>query len=359
MGFFDKFIRNLMDTGHTVEIATNESDKMVPACYREWGCKIHHIACSRVPFSKGNLTAIRQIKELVNNNGYDIVHCHTPVAAMCTRLACIGARKQGTRVFYTAHGFHFYKGAPLKNWLLYFPVEWICAHFTDVLITINQEDYALANKCMRAKKVAYVPGVGIELDKFTNTVVERDEKRASLGIPNDATLLLSVGELNENKNHQVIIRAMAHLNDPQICYAIAGAGAEADKLMALAKELGLEQKVYLLGYRTDVAELCHAADLFCFPSHREGLGLAAIEAMACGLFVIAADNRGTREFIVDSKNGILCQANDVYGFAEAIKKFRNAGRTMNIEGNMEILKSYAIERIICEMRMLYFPEMER
>lgn len=355
MGFFESLIEGLISDGHSVDVASNVETAPVPDCYREWGCKVYQIDCSRSPFSKGNLTAISQIKEIVDGNAYDIVHCHTPIAAMCTRLACISARKRGTKVFYTAHGFHFFKGAPLKNWLVYYPVEWFCAHFTDVLITINQEDYALAQKRMRAKKVTYVPGVGIDLKKFSNVSVDRTEKRASLGIPTDAILLLSVGELNENKNHQVIIRAMAQLDDPKVYYAIAGMGAKADSLMALARELGVENRVFLLGYRTDIAKICHVADIFCLPSHREGLGLAALEAMACGLPLITSNVHGINDYSENGVTGYKCAPDDVDGFAKAIKKLIGATAEREAMGhqNIQEVKRFEQMRIIEAMKEQY------
>ena len=152
MTFFKSFVRALLDEGHTVDIATNEADTPIPRCYRDWGCTVHQIDTSRSPLCKGNLLAVKQLKSLVENGGYDIVHCHTPIAAMCTRLACRKQRKRGTKVVYTAHGFHFFKGAPLQNWVLYYPIEKICSHFTDALITINHEDYNLAQNKMKAKQ---------------------------------------------------------------------------------------------------------------------------------------------------------------------------------------------------------------
>ena len=140
MVFFKNFIHLLIGKGHTVDIATNETNRKVPEEYRLWNCQIHQIDTSRSPLSKSNLTAYKQLKTLVETGEYDIVHCHTPVAAMITRLTCRGVRKKGTKVFYTAHGFHFYKGAPKLNWLIYYPIEKICSYFTDVLITINKED---------------------------------------------------------------------------------------------------------------------------------------------------------------------------------------------------------------------------
>jgi len=295
MGFFESFIKLLLDEGHTVEIATNETERRVPECYREWKCKVHQIDTFRSPLHKGNFNAMKQIRRIVERDPYDIVHCHTPIAAMCTRIACRRIRKSGTKVFYTAHGFHFYKGAPLKNWLLYYPVEWLCAHFTDILITINQEDYAFAQKKMRAKKVIYVPGVGIDLDKFNSTYIDRSEKRKELGVEKGKILLFSVGELNANKNHMAVVKALAGMSN--IEYMIAGRGDLKDELENTAKTLGVH--LHLLGFRTDVAELYKACDIYILPSYREGLNVSLMEAMASGLPCIASDIRGNRDLICD------------------------------------------------------------
>lgn len=316
--FFKPHIRMLVEQGHQVDIACNDRDLPLDPLYAELGCRAHKIDFSRSPLSPDNVKAYGQLKALAEQEKYDIVHCHTPNASVITRLVCRKLRKQGLRVFYTAHGFHFYKGAPLLNWMVFYPVEKLCSRWTDKLITINKEDFELAKTKFKAKAVCYVPGVGIDLSRFQNVDVDRAAKRREIGVPEDAFLLLSVGELNENKNHQVILRAMAQLKDEKVHYAIAGVGEKKDELTKLAADLGVGSRLHLLGYRKDVAELNHAADVFCFPSLREGLGLAAVEAMACGTPVIAADNRGTRSFIVDGENGFLCKADDVDGFAVAI-----------------------------------------
>ena len=338
MVFYKSLIGELVAEGNEVDVATNETTSAVPAFYRELGCRIYHIDTSRSPFSLGNVRAIRQIRELVQENGYDLVHCHTPLAAASTRFACKGLRKQGkVKVLYTAHGFHFYKGAPLKNWLLFYPIEKLCSRYTDVLITINQEDYELAKKKMKAKRVEYVPGVGIDVAKFANMVVDRKQKRAELGVPETAFMLLSVGELNKNKNHKVVIKALAQLKDVQcehceqsedsrcaacapcadVHYVIAGIGKERNSLLRLAARLGV--KLHLLGFREDIAELDKVADCYVLPSIREGFNVSVMEAMASGLACVVSDIRGNRE-LIDEKGGFLCKATSSEAFAEAIRK---------------------------------------
>lgn len=319
--FFKPHIKMLVEEGHRVDIACNDKELPLAELYKELGCRFYHIDFSRSPLSPDNIRAYRQLKKVIEKGGYDIVHCHTPNASVITRLVCRSFRKKtGLKVFYTAHGFHFYKGAPRLNWMVFYPVEKFCSRFTDKLITINQEDFRLAKERFHAKEVCYVPGVGIDLSRFQNIQVDKAAKRREIGVPEDAFLLLSVGELNENKNHQIILRAMAKLQDSKVHYAVAGIGDQKDHLLRLAEELGIGNRLHLLGYRKDVPELDHATDVFCFPSIREGLGLAAVEAMACGVPVAAAENRGTASFIADGENGFLCRYNEAEAFASALNR---------------------------------------
>ncbi len=355
MNFFKNLIRELISEGHTVDIATNEEISPVDNSFKEWGCKVYPVSCTRSPLNKGTFKAISEIKRVVARNDYDIVHCHTPIAAMCTRLACGKFRKNGGKVYYTAHGFHFYKGASLKNWLMFYPIEKICSFFTDVLITINTEDFEFAKKHLNAQKTEYVQGVGIDAKHFADTVVQTEEKRAELQIPEDAILLTSVGELNDNKNHQIILQALAELKNENIFYIIAGVGEKDGELLYLAKELKLENNFKLLGYRKDIAEIYKASDICCFPSIREGLGLAAIEGMATGLPVVAAENRGTRDFCKNEVNGFLCSPFSTDEFACAINKIiNNPELTKSIsKNNTCAVKQFDISAINKKMYEFY------
>lgn len=352
MRFFMKLIEELIANGHTVDIAANDSVKKVPNRYRELGCRVFTLPCSRSPLNYSNYASVGRIRAIVEEGKYDIVHCHTPVAAMCTRLACRKLRKNGVKVIYTAHGFHFYKGAPIKNWLLYYPLEKICAYFTDVLITINKEDFALAQKKMKAKCVAYVPGVGIDLEKFGKSAVERNRKRQELGVPEDAVLLLSVGELNSNKNHEAVIRAIA---DMDVYYIIAGAGGLHQHLQNVIDTLGLSRRVKLLGFRSDVKELYEAADVFVFPSFREGLPVSMMEAMASGLPCVASRIRGNTDLMEHGINGFLCDPADANSVAECIgmlTKDQMSAREF-AERSKEIMKEYDVANVIRAVQGIY------
>lgn len=351
MVFFKEFIKRLIAAGHTVDIATNETGSPVADCYREWGCRVFSISTSRSPLSMGNIKAVGQLKRLVMTEKYDLVHCHTPIAAFCTRLACRKARKKlGTKVFYTAHGFHFYKGAPKKNWLIFYTAEKLVARYTDVLITINHEDYALAQKKLRAKSVAYVPGVGIDLSVFGKAEVNVAEKRTSLGVPEGATLLLSVGELNENKNHSTVVRALKSMEN--VHYVIAGDGHLEQALVELATAEGVADRVRLLGYRTDVAELYVAADAFVFPSYREGLSVSLMEAMATGLPVMCSAIRGNVD-LIDEQGGALFDPHSAEACREAIATVLAADRAALGAYNTEKIKAFSHDNVLAEMGKLY------
>lgn len=350
MGFFTKMIEDLIQEGHTVDIATNVSYAPVQDCYYKWGCKVYPLSCSRSPFSAGNLKAIGQIKKIVEENDYDIVHCHTPIAAMCTRLACIKARKKGTKVFYTAHGFHFYKGAPLKNWAIYYTIEKLCGRLTDVLITINKEDYNLATEKIKAKKVAYVPGVGIDVNRFQNIRVDKPAKKKDLNIEENKKVLLSVGELNANKNHETVIRAIRDIED--VHYLVAGKGDLHEYLDGLIKELGLCDRVSLLGYRTDILELCATADVFVFPSIREGLPVSVMEAMASALPCVVTRIRGNTD-LIDENGGAFFEAGNVADCKHAIEKVLGYDLDLMGKYNQDKVSLFGNKAVIEQVKQLY------
>ena len=343
MGFFKQFIQQLKNQGHRVDIACNDTDSPVPLFYQEIGCCVHTINCTRSPFHPGSITAIRQLRALVKREQYDIVHCHTPVAAFCTRLACINLP---CRVIYTAHGFHFYKGSPLKNWLLFYPAEKACAHFTDLLITINKEDYALAQRRLKAKKVVYIPGVGIDLAAFSPN--QKGFSREELDIPQGNRVLLSVGELSHRKNHELLIRAASDI--PNTTVLIAGAGKLDAYLKSLAQELSCD--VRFLGYRKDIAALCTACDVFVLPSFQEGLPVALMEAMACAKAVSCSAIRGNVD-LVDPEGGTLFDPTNVESCRTALQKVLSSDLTAMGQHNRQVLDAFSIEAVNQEMLSLY------
>jgi len=359
-GLFERNnIKILQEQGYEIYTASNGAKKL--GAHGDVGqldslnVNKNQIDFSRSPLSLSNLKAYKQIKKLINENNFDVIHCNTPVASFITRVAARKARKKGTKVIYTAHGFHFYKGAPLKNWLLYYTAEKICSYFTDALITINLEDYELAKRKMKAKMIYYIPGVGINIEKFSNVVIDKEQKRKDLGIPLDAFLLFSAGDINKNKNHEIIIRAISQLENSNLYYIIAGEGELESYLNSLIHSLKLEKNVKLIGYRNDIAELYKISDIFCFPSYREGLSVALMEAMSAGLPVICSKIRGNMELIQDGKNGILCNPASVEDFTKAINIIIHDDKKRAAMGSFskEYVKKFDIHVVDKMMRDIY------
>lgn len=353
-----EILRNL---GYEVHVAANFMDGSTSSKQRveefEKELKKLDISYYHVDFSReitnvfSNIKAYKQVKSLMLKNKYEFVHCHSPIGGVCGRLA---AHSTKTKVIYTAHGFHFFKGSPMKNWLLFYPVERFLARFTDILITINKEDFARAQS-FKAKKLKYVPGIGLNTSKFTSVSIDRDLKRTNLDIPVSAVVLLSVGELNKNKNHETIIKAIAKLNNPDICYVICGVGDKEEYLKDLSDSLGIANKVKLLGFRNDISEINKVSDIFVFPSFREGLSVALMEAMASGVSVVCSDIRGNRDLIEEFKGGHLVNPDDVDGFVESINKIiqnQNLRKSMG-DHNAKAVFKFGIANVVLEMEKIY------
>lgn len=308
------------------------------------------IPFERNPLKPGNVKAYKMLREITEKEQFDLIYCHTPVGAMLARLAGISARKKGTKVIYMAHGFHFYNGAPLLNWMIYYPAEKFLSRFTDGLITINQEDFQRAQK-FYAGKTVLIPGVGIDLDKFQKKEPARQEIRNKLGIPESKIILMSVGELTKRKNHMVVIEALARLKEYNILYVICGDGPLKAQLRAKAEELGVRDRLKLLGFRKDIAELHKAADIFVFPSLQEGLPVAVMEAMASGLPIVASKIRGNEDLISNNQGGFLVKPKDSEQVAKAIEKMiQNPKKRGKMEErNLENIAKYGQETVLQKM----------
>ena len=350
--FLIPHIKMLIDEGHQVDVAFNIEQEVKPEIY-EMRCKIHQLPLQRSPLKKDNFRAYKILKKIIISEGYDLVHTHTPIASAIVRLVCRSLNN--VRVFYTAHGFHFFKGAPIVNWFIYYPVEKWLARYTDTLITINKEDYSRAKRKFKAKRVEYIPGVGIDLEKFSTVEIDRNLKRSQLGLPEDAFVVLSVGELNTNKNHEVVIRAIKNLKNSKIHYIICGKGKLEVYLNNLNKKLGLEEQIHLLGFRNDIPEIFKISDVFAFPSYREGLPVALMESMASGLPVVASNIRGNSDLVEDGKCGYLIEPKDSEGFSKRIKEL-SINKTLRIQlstNNTIKADKYSINNIIKNMKKIY------
>ena len=269
---------------------------------KEYGIKTVHIDFDRNPLGKKNLLAKKQLFQLMEKEKFDAVHCNTPIGGVIGRIC---AKKANIPyVIYQAHGFHFWKGAPLKNWLFYYPVERYLARYTDVLVTINHEDYQRAKKfhLKDGGRVEYVHGVGVNMSKVSEVTVDRERKRNELGIPENAELFVTVGELIDNKNQVTAIDAFEKAKITNAHLIICGQGERMEYLRSYIKSKGLASCVHLLGFRQDITEVLKASDVFVFPSLREGLPVALMEAMACGLPCVASRIRGNTDLLGEQYN---------------------------------------------------------
>ncbi|WP_065220243.1 MULTISPECIES: glycosyltransferase [Butyricimonas] len=320
---FEKSDMQILNSmGYEIHTASNMkgADWLVDDGYLDFLMPIkHHIDFGRSPFSKSTIHAYKQLKKLLKENHYDIIHCHTPVASAIARLAAIGTRRAGTKIIYTDHGFHFHRASSLINWILFYPIEYIMAFFTDMIITINKEDYAVIRRFNTPKK-KYIPGVGVDIKKIAEIPFDRTSIRKKYNIPDDGFVILSVGELSARKNQGVIIRALAKLNNKNIYYILCGTGQMETIYKELSKKLSLVGRVIFAGFQPheEVFKIAHSSDIVALPSRIEGLGLAGIESMAAGLPVIASGVHGIKDYVIDNETGITCRPTSVDDFANAI-----------------------------------------
>lgn len=302
------FMAWLQKNGYEVHVASGGTEKL-PYTDKQFTLPI-----TRNPFNKGNLQAYRQLKELIQQYDYDIIHCHTPVGGVVARLAASRVKNQ-SRLYYTAHGFHFCKGAPIKQWLLYYPVERLCARWTDVLVTINEEDYHRAVRHrFPAKEIVHVHGVGVPpaVNHYTGR-----EVRKELQLNQTDIVLCYAAEFNKNKNQQLLINMMRLIlrDHDNVHLLLAGLG-DAEEIKRLAKSYEIEKYVHFLGFRNDISAVYAASDIAVASSLREGLPVNVMEAMAEKLPVVATKNRGHRELLQGA--GILIDPDNAALFAEAV-----------------------------------------
>lgn len=344
------YLKMLHDMGYEVHVATNGTEQF-PCCDKKYTIPIE-----RNPYKLKNIKAIKELKKIIDKENYDIIHCHTPMGSVVTRLAAKQARKNETRVIYTAHGFHFYKGAPVINWLLFYPVEKCLSKYTDTLITINKEDYELAkNKFSGScKDIEYVPGVGIDTKKFDITMSEKEKStlKKSLGLKKNDFILTCVARLDKNKNQGFLISAMKKITDKynDIHLLLVGPDELNGKYQKKVKKYKLENNVHFLGRRDDIPQLLLISDIVVSASKREGLPVNIIEAFASGKPVVALNCRGMSDLIDNRKNGIL--VNNLVEMANAIEKiYLNELKLYNTD--KKSIKKITLATILKQIKKIY------
>ena len=351
LSFHIPYLKCFKENGYEVHVASL-GDTKIPYCDKHFD-----IPFQRNPLKPKNVKAYKQLKNIINNEEYDIIHCHTPTASVLTRFGARKARRSGTKVFYTAHGFHFYKGAPWLNWLIYYPIEKVCSRWTDCLITINKEDYEFAKKHFKVKQIEYVHGVGMNTYRFEKELTndEKLEFRKSLGIKENDIVFSYVAELNKNKNQILLINTIKELKKDKenIKLLLVGEGPLYESYKEIIEKEHLEDNVKLLGKRNDINEFLSITDIYLASSLREGLPVNVMEAMYKGLPIVATDNRGHRELIKNEKNGYIIKNNiEMQDNIRLLIKNNNLINSFKDDTLLQI-KTYFIENIIKEMKKIY------
>lgn len=360
-------IKLLKKLGYKVEVASNFNmtgnidnnrfNKFIREL-EQLDVKVNNISFSRKLIDVNNFRAYSQLKRLFKEQNYQLLHCHTPICGAITRLVVRKKRKNGLKVIYTAHGFHFYKGAPILNWLIYYPVEKICSKWTDCLITINQEDYELAKKKLKTKMIYKINGTGVDTKKFEIQLTEKDKSnlKKELKITDSDFIIVCIGELNKNKNQIMQISAMKKIIHKynKIKLLLIGKGVLKDYYEQKIEELNLQKNIFLLGYRKDVSSILNIADCLVSTSIREGLGLNIIEGMSAGIPVIGTNNRGHRELIHNGNNGYLVNINNEDDLVNAIENVINKKDIKNIlENAKKTAKKYDVEVVKKQLEYIY------
>ncbi len=345
------FLKMFKDNGYEVHVATN-TNKKITYCDKKICLPI-----KRSPLKiLSNIRAVKNLKRIIKNEKYDVIHCHTPMGSVVARLAAKSARKSGTRVIYTVHGFHFYKGAPLYYWLMFYPIERYLSKYTDTLITINNEDYERAKRKFgkRCGDIRYVSGVGVDLKKFENKMnnKEKNELRKKIGLKTKDKVLICVGRLDKNKNQGFLIKMMSELlkKDNNYRLLIVGTDENGGKYQRLAKDCSVEKEVFFLGFRKDVLDLMQISDVVVSASKREGLPVNLIEAVMMGVPIVAMDCRGCRD-ICKMAGGITVRRDDIGAYIDGVCKAINSCHDVVDIKKIATVSSSSVEK---KMDDIYF-----
>ncbi|RJX18559.1 MAG: glycosyltransferase family 1 protein [Ammonifex sp.] len=353
LAFHVPYLNMFQQWGYEVESACDPAGEA--EAFDPLGVKLNQVPFGRRPLSWSNLRALICLVGILKHRSYALVHVHTPVASFLTRLA---ARLCGFRpVLYTAHGLHFFKGAPVRNWLFYYPMEWLAARWTDGMIVLNEEDLTRARGLPVRGEVFLIPGVGVTLEAFDKVDEAKSGIRQELDVRPDVPVAVAVAEFSRVKNHEQVLRAWREVvrTLPQAVLLLAGEGERRRAVENLARDLGVWQNVRFLGFRNDVPRVIACADVVVLTSKREGLPRVILEAMAAAKPVVATNVRGNRDLVADKANGFLVEVGDAAGTATALVALlqdKNLGRRMGDEGKKQV-QAYDLSRVREEMAGIY------
>lgn len=359
-------IKMLQELGYEVHCGANgigddDTVSMNVEYFKNLGADFHQIDfSSNNPFSKSTLKAYKQVASLLKEQHFDLIAVHTPIPGVVVRMAARKYRKKGTKVIYTTHGFYFHEKGSKKQNILYRTVETFMSRFSDAIVTINNEDFTAAKK-MHSPLVYHINGVGVDTKKYILDNFDRTAYRKELGISENQTVLLSVGEISYRKNYQVVIRAMSKLKDNNLVYLICGKGLVGDGITKELKQLAkdLDVKVMFLGYRKDIPQIIACSDIGVIPSNREGLGLAGIEMLSGGIPVVGSSVQGIKDYVIPENTGYLADPFDHNSFAEGISKLLDTTVREQMKNNC-INKAKSFDREISGNQLMnIYKEIDR
>lgn len=351
--FLIPHIEHLKSLGNEVQCVCAKTGFWFDELKDKYGYTMHEIPFKRSPVNLANIKGYKKLKEIQKQEKFDLVYCQQPVGGLMGRFV---GKKFKIPVIYTAHGFHFFNGCPFKNKVIFKTVEKWLSKYTDILVTINEEDYQAALK-MKAKKVFKINGIGMDFAKYEHTTETKQEIRNSLNIKDDEFVIVTVAEFIKRKNYETMLKTVAELKSrgDKVRYLICGRGKDEELIKQQIKDLGIEDCVNLLGYRKDVNRIMMASDLFLIASYHEGLTLSVIEAMSFGLPCVVSDVRGNRDLIVEGKGGFTAETEDNVSFADKIEqilKDKELKQAM-AEFNKEESKKYTIEHVKQQLEKIY------
>ena len=350
--FLVPHIMMLLDQGYLVDIACCV-DQDVNDILLNRGVEVYDLPFTRNPLDLRNLKAFKKLSKIQKENRYETVHVHTPIAALYGRL--LKLKYHTLKTVYTVHGFHFHQGGSLSGWLMYYPIEWVMAKFTDQLITINDEDFE-RGKRLGARATYKVNGVGVTVSDYQLRDYEAKFNRYKYDLAKDDFVILMIAEVNKNKNHQQMIQAVELLKQrgKSVKVLCAGEGSLFDEVVAEVEKRGLSDSIHMLGYRTDIKELIGVSDIGILLSYREGLPRNIMELMACGKPVIGTNIRGIRDLVIDGETGFLVPVGDAVTTAECIEKLMSDAELVSVMGvrALEEVEKYNVESVIGELKKL-------
>lgn len=360
--FHKPLVEVLHEHGCEVHVAAKDNLAEKNGLKLDFVDKVYNVPFARSPKSKDNLKAYKELKKIIEQEHYDVVHCNTPMGGIVTRLAARKVRKTGTKVYYTAHGFHFYKGAPKKSWIVFYPIEKFFSRITDKLITITQEDYELASRKFYCE-VERIHGVGVDEKRYqVVSEEERNNLREQFGFSKEQKIILCVGELLPNKNQQMIIYSMEKItkNYPGVQLLLAGNGPEKENLNYLIKSLGMTENVKMLGYVTNLQDYQKITDVAISCSKREGLPLNIVEAMLSGTPIVASMNRGHKELIREGENGFIVKVNDSDDMARKILTLFSDKKLYDeiSESALRCAQKYSFSEVKKELKKIYSNDLK-